>query len=338
MKTKYIVRVIFPLLLVMLAPALRAGSLNPAVIGLFPKNVGEFAYADLRQARQFPWFAQFQEQVLPARFREFEHFLTTAGINPDTQVQELAWAVLTPAASASANGAVADKGMPSADQIVGVALGQYSPDSAEAFFKAHKLATAQVHDYTLYAFGSGTGATDLFFVFIDSNTAAFGQKAMLEHMLDARDGVEESLNANETMSPLINQANGQGVFWGVLNPAYTRFALQQLMPETSQFPAAGQLMGRVVALMISVQGTGSQIQTDFNAVCASAEDASTMAQLLQAAVLLRRYQAAQTNPQLAQLLDAARIVPNGTKLNVSFTMSNDQIASLIRSNTFAMKQ
>ena len=63
-----------------------------------------------------------------------------------------------------------------------------------------------------------------------------------------------------------------------------------------------------------------------------------MAQLLQAAVLLRRYQAAQTNPQLAQLLDAARIVPNGTKLNVSFTMSNDQIASLIRSNTFAMKQ
>jgi len=338
MKPKYAARVILPVLLAMLAPALHAGSVNPAVIGLFPKNVGEFAYADLRQARQFPWFAQFQQQVLPTRFREFEHFLSSAGINPDTQVQEMVWAVLTPAATVAPDGTV-QKTAPSADEIVGVALGQYSPDSTDEFFKSHKLATAQVHNYTMYAFGSGTGASDLFFVFIDSNTAAFGEKSMLEHMLNARDGLEENLNANETMAPLIAQANGQGVFWGVLNPAYTKFALQQLMPEASQFPAAGQLMSKVTALLISVQNFGSsQLQTDFNAVCASGEDASTLAQLLQAAVLLRRYQAGQSNPQLAQLLDAARIVPNGDKLDVSFSMTNDQIASLIRNNTFAMKQ
>src|ERR1700683_5689831 len=101
MKPKDAARVILPVLLAMLAPALHAGSVNPPVIGLFPKNVGEFAYADLRQARQFPWFAQFQEQVLPARFREVEHFLTTAGINPDTQVQQLGWAVRATAASAT---------------------------------------------------------------------------------------------------------------------------------------------------------------------------------------------------------------------------------------------
>ncbi len=338
MKPKYAARVILPVLLAMLAPALHAGSVNPAVIGLFPKNVGEFAYADLRQARQFPWFAQFQQQVLPTRFREFEHFLSSAGINPDTQVQEMVWAVLTPAATVAPDGTV-QKTAPSADEIVGVALGQYSPDSTDEFFKSHKLATAQVHNYTMYAFGSGSGASDLFFVFIDSNTAAFGEKSMLEHMLNARDGLEENLNANETMAPLIAQANGQGVFWGVLNQAYTKFALQQLMPEASQFPAAGQLMSKVTALLISVQNFGSsQLQTDFNAVCASGEDASTLAQLLQAAVLLRRYQAGQSNPQLAQLLDAARIVPNGDKLDVSFSMTNDQIASLIRSNTFAMKQ
>ncbi len=338
MKPKHAARVILPVLLAMLAPALHAGSVNPAVIGLFPKNVGEFAYADLRQARQFPWFAQFQQQVLPTRFREFEHFLSSAGINPDTQVQEIVWAVLTPAVTLAPDGTV-QKTAPSADEIVGVALGQYSPDSTDEFFKSHKLATAQVHNYTLYAFGSGSGATDLFFVFIDSNTAAFGEKAMLEHMLNARDGVEENLNANETMAPLITQANGQGVFWGVLNQAYTKFALQQLMPEAGQFPAAGQLMSKVTALLISVQNFGSsQLQADFNAVCASGEDASTLAQLLQAAVLLRRYQAGQSNPQLAQLLDAARIVPNGDKLDVSLSMTNDQIASLIRSNTFAMKQ
>ncbi len=39
-------------LLAALRPAAsRAGSLNPSVIGMFPKEVGEFAYADLKTAR-----------------------------------------------------------------------------------------------------------------------------------------------------------------------------------------------------------------------------------------------------------------------------------------------
>jgi len=49
------------------------------ILGLFPKDSGEVAYADLKQARQFPWFSQLKQQMLPAKFREFEQFLTTAG-------------------------------------------------------------------------------------------------------------------------------------------------------------------------------------------------------------------------------------------------------------------
>ena len=33
-----------------------AGSLSTSVVGMFPKQVGEFAYADLKSARKFPWF------------------------------------------------------------------------------------------------------------------------------------------------------------------------------------------------------------------------------------------------------------------------------------------
>ena len=35
--------------------ALRAGTLSVDVIAMFPKNTAEFAYADLKVARQFPW-------------------------------------------------------------------------------------------------------------------------------------------------------------------------------------------------------------------------------------------------------------------------------------------
>ena len=72
-------------------PAALAGRLGTDVIGLFPKEVGELAYADLKTARKFKWFAQLKDQAVPARFRQFEEFLRSAGIDPDTQVEELAW-------------------------------------------------------------------------------------------------------------------------------------------------------------------------------------------------------------------------------------------------------
>lgn len=67
-----------------------AGSLSTSVIGMFPKEIGEFAYADLKSARKFPWFPQLRDQLLPSRFRQFEKFLSSAGVDPDTQVDELA--------------------------------------------------------------------------------------------------------------------------------------------------------------------------------------------------------------------------------------------------------
>src|SRR5579862_951974 len=77
-----------------LSPLARAGSLATDVVGMFPQNVGEFAYADLRQARGLSWFPQLQDQMLPARFRQFEQFLASAGIDPNVQVEELAWALV----------------------------------------------------------------------------------------------------------------------------------------------------------------------------------------------------------------------------------------------------
>ena len=47
----------------------RAGQLGADIIALFPKEVGEFAYADLKKARTMKWFPQLQEQMLPERFR-----------------------------------------------------------------------------------------------------------------------------------------------------------------------------------------------------------------------------------------------------------------------------
>src|SRR3989449_11161480 len=185
----------------------RAGRLGSDIIALFPKEIGEFAYADLKKARSLKWFSQLQEQMLPERFRQFEKFLASAGVDPNSQVDELAWGLVAEGMTAKTEG-TGSMDVPTCEEIVGVALGSYNPESTEAFFKQQKLPTFKARGYTLYAFGTGSGANDLFFFFIDSNTAAFGHRAVLEKMIEVRFGSEEGLMRNEKLFPLINEANG----------------------------------------------------------------------------------------------------------------------------------
>jgi hypothetical protein len=307
----------------------RASSLGSDILSMFPKETGELAYADLKEARQFPWFNQLKEQMLPAKFREFETFLSSAGIDPNSQVTELAWALVTTQSTTGAGS------VPSMDQIVGVALGQFQPSSAEAYFTSKKLPIVKVRTFSLFAFGGGSGPNDLFFFFIDSNTAAFGQRQLLEKMIAIRFGEGEGLYSNTDFSSLVNSANGSGTVWAVLNPAYARLAMQQLVPEAAQFPAAAQLSSKLKAMTISIKGS-SGVDAKFEAVCGSTDDANTFAALLQAGLMYRKYQVGNSNPDLGALLDSAQVAPAGDRLDVQLTLTNDQMQSLIKRNTFAV--
>src|ERR1700688_3182133 len=309
----------------------RAGSLGSDILSMFPKDSGELAYADLKEARQFPWFNQLKEQMLPAKFREFETFRSSAGVDPNTQVTELAWALVPGKATVDNPGGA----VPGTEQIVGIALGQFQPASAEAYFTAKKLPIVKIRTFSLFAFGGGSGPNDLFFFFIDSNTAAFGQRQQLEKMIGVRFGEGQGLYANTDFSALVDQANGSGTVWAVLNPAYTRLAMQQLVPETAQFPAAAQLTSKLKAMTISIKGS-SGVDAKFEAVCGSTDDANTFAALLQAGLMYRKYQVGSTNPDLGALLDSASIVPAGDRLDVKLALTDDQMQSLIKRNTFVV--
>ena len=298
-----------------------AGSLSTAIMGMFPKEVGEFTYADLKTARKFPWFNQLKEQMLPSHFRDFEKFLASAGVDPNTQVDELAWGAITATKT-------------SGEQVVGVALGSYDPSSSEDHFKQQKLPMIDYHGYHMYAFGSGTGATDILFMFIDANTAAFGNRHGLEELVDVRTGVTESLLTNDFIFPLIGEANGNGTIWSVLDKTYAHIAMQQLLPEAAQFQQAAPIMGRIRGMTITVDAQ-SGIDAHFQAVCSTPDDANLLAAGMQAALMMRRYQEAQDHPDLACALDQVRVSPAGDRLKIEVPVSQDQLLSLIKTRAFA---
>ena len=300
-----------------------AGTLNTSVIGMFPKEVGEFTYADLKAARRFAWFPQLRDQLLPSRFRQFEQFLSSAGIDTDSQVDELVWGGLTTAKEGG-------------EQVVGVALGSFNPSSNEDHFKQQKLPVIEDRGYHLYAFGSGAGAGDILFTFIDSNTAAFGQRAALEKLIDVRTGVADSLLSNDVLFPLINESNGSGIIWAVLDQNHARLAMQQLVPQANQFPQAATIINRIRAMTIDIEAD-SGIDAHFQALCNSSDDANLLSAALSAGLLYRRYQESQEHPDLAGALDQVQVSPSGDRLKVDAPVSQDQLLSLIRTRALAVK-
>ena len=71
-----------------------AGSLSTSVIGMFPKSVGEFAYADLKAARKFPWFSAALRPGLPPKFPPVRAVSGSSAVDPNSQVDEIAWAII----------------------------------------------------------------------------------------------------------------------------------------------------------------------------------------------------------------------------------------------------
>lgn len=311
-----------------LSPAARAGTLSTGIIGMFPKEIGQFAYADMRQARTQPWFPQLKQQMMPSRFRQFEQLLASAGIDPNAQVDEVAWALVPVVGSG-------ETAVPTSEQIIGVALGSFRPEVVQLYFQQQKLPVVKAGTMTLYAFSSATGPGDLFFTFIDSNTAAFGQRKEVEKLIAVRNGEAESLLRNAELSPLILQANGSAAVWSVMNAAYTRLAMQQLAPETAQFPQAAQLTAKLRALTMQFV-VRTDVQAHFQAVCATAEDANTFAALLQAGLMYRRYQAGNSQPEIAALLDQTSVSPAGDRLDLRITLTPAQVQALIARNTFSI--
>ncbi len=307
-----------------LAPATHADSLDAQVVALFPKNCVDFSYADLAKARQFPWFIPFEMQVLPVRLYRFEKFLTSPQMGPGNQVNGVAWAV--------ASGDISR-----ATGIVGVAIGDFDTQTAESYLDTQKAPSFAFDGHTIYASNSDFGDAEIFFTFLDPSTVVFGDRSLVEDVIRVHNAEEHNLDDNLPMMALINQADDTDVFWGVLDAQGAQAAMRQSVPAAAQFPQAQQWIGKLDALVIGVAGSSDTgLSLSLNAVAATPQDALILSQLFQAGIAMKRYQSAQDDPRLAQILDTVDVAANGPRLGVSLDLTNDQILALIEQNIFAL--
>ena len=225
---------------------------------------------------------------------------------------------------------------PSGDGIVGLAFGQFDPESTRAKLQGLKTPTAEAGRQTLFRCVT---CGDLFVVLLDSNTIAFGQRKPLELMMRVRMGEADNLQQNIDMLPLINQMNDDSMFWGVLAPAGARQVLGKVAPEIAQCPQSGEFFTRITGLALRVRGSDAirdsdKIEGEVEFLSRTPEDSSNLSVLLQAGLLLRKYQSSKAEDEMAKILDTVTIVPIGDSLNLSFSISNAQFIGLVEHNLF----
>jgi hypothetical protein len=324
---------IFLLLSLAISPALHASKLDSSIISMFPKDTSELGYADLNRSRQFSWFPQFEAQFVPDCISGFEKFLENAQVQETPSIAQVAWARVF----LSDRGSSRVSGRPAGEtgQLVAVAAGQFDDETIKLFLDGHNVHSVQAGPNVLYEAQTGMGMSEGYFALIDNQTVAFGPLEGLERILQIRSGSEKALSENAAMMALINQVNGDAVFWGVLDSSETGPAIQHLVPEVMKFPQANGLVGKLKGLLISAKAS-DDIELDFQVDSASPGDAIVLSQLLEAAMLPRRFQASQDNPDLTKILDGMRITPEGSHLDLSLEMTEAQMSTLIERNTFKL--
>ncbi|HSY97928.1 MAG TPA: hypothetical protein VK788_00410 [Terriglobales bacterium] len=299
-----------------LAPAFaNATALDTSVVETFPKDVAQISYLDLKAGRQLPWFPIAEQTLLPLRLRKLEVFLSSAGLDVETQVDTLAWGTVS-ATKTSAEG------------IVGVAAGHFSPSTVENYFSDHNLPTLEHRGVRLLDIGGAPNA--LFLAFLDSSTAAFGERGAIEQLLAVHFQGAQSLAENPVLYPLIRDARQDSLTWTLWNKDYARTAVQQLLPQASRVPQAALLLDHIQSMEFDVVNQ-DELSARSEIRCSTPTDAVTLAALLQAGIAYRQHESAQSGSQPSSIFNGIRVSAYATRVEIQIPLGSDQLESALRS-------
>jgi hypothetical protein len=300
----------------LLAAPAGANSLRSDVLYVLPSESGEVGFIDLQALRASRHYDLLKKRFLPTRFSHFERFIRSMGVDTENDMEWLAWA-LVPAGPEN-----------STELFVGVAQGQFLPESVADYFARQKLPTLDYHGQTLFPFGRGKSERGLLFTFLDASTAAFGTRRSLEGLLDTRLGERESLLKNEALLSQIYDVNGREPIWVVLDEHYTRLAVRQLLPQVAQFEQFGEVVTRFRSGSLYLR-VDREVTLSFQAQCSAPEDVQVLSLLLQTGLAAQSWQVQESNPILSDLLRRTDVRTAGDLLEVSVYADENELQTLL---------
>lgn len=300
----------------LLFPALVSGQgATREAMASFPVDTQQVTYVNLAQLRALEEYPQIRRRVLIYQLRNFQDFLRSVGTDPDKDIDEvvMGW-----------------RGEHSSG-FYGRAEGRFDLERLHRYFTEQRIPIQQYSGCDLYAYGSGEDPADVFFVFLDSTSAAFGHKHELKELLDVRAGTRPALDSNAAFVEWEAELEGTSAQWGI---ATGKAAANQAGPWLSagakQALDPSVVFAPVRAVLYRVDW-GSAITTHVTIICQNSETASAFATLL---TLWRDSRPTATaNPlpsSLATLLQGLEIQASGSRVEMTGSASLDAVDQIMR--------
>lgn len=281
----------------------------------FPADTQQMAYTNLAELRNVPQYPLIQARLMSPQLRNLVMLLRSAGLHPDKDVNELVlgW-----------RGQVQDT-----TRFFGLAEGTFEPGQVHSFFVNNKMVIQHYGGYDLYAFGSGAARRDMFFTFLDSSTAEFGQLDDLKALIDVHNAMKPPLNNNANFRRWEGDLDSLAPQWGISTGLA---AANQAIPWLTQGKKIQfdprSLFGSVKAVLYRVNW-GSQIMAHISIICQNPAAANGFSQLL---TLLRSAQPMirkNMSTALSQILQNMSVEVNGSKLNLEASTSISDLSQLL---------
>jgi hypothetical protein len=285
--------------------------LNSSARTCIPADLLQLISVDYRSLKDSPTAMALKQQLMPDNIKQFEAALKGIGIDPEKDVDTLAFASFR-------DGKQGVKG-------VGVASG---PFNMKAVLKKMKLQSFKPKKYgtaDVYPMDGGFIMT-----FLDDSTLLFGDPVALHAALDTRDGKILALDTNGDMADMMTNVDAAPV-WSILDQQGTQNMMRAAMGDASKIADYETLKKRLLGSRYTMT-FNSGINFDLTVVTSDSGTAALLSSMVKAAIIYKKVNA---TPAEKAAVDNTTVDSDSSNLLLHFKSSDQQFESLMHSDLFA---
>jgi len=285
--------------------------LNSSARTCIPADLLQLISVDYRSLKDSPTAMALKQQLMPDNIKQFEAALKNIGIDPDKDVDTLAFASFR-------SGKQGVKG-------IGVASGPFNMKAVLKKMKLEKFVPKKYGTANVYPMDGGFIMT-----FLDDSTLLFGDSTALHAALDTRDGKTLSLDTNGDMADMMTNVDSAPV-WSILDQQGTQNMMRSALGDASKIADYENLKKRLLGSRYTMSFT-SGVNFDLSVLTSDSMTAATLSSLVKAGILYKKMSA---TPAEKVAVDNTTVDSDSANLQLHFKASDQQFQSLMHSDLFA---
>jgi len=285
--------------------------LNSSARSCIPAELMQLISVDYRALKDSPTALALKKQLMPDNIKQFEAALKGIGIDPDKDVDTLAFASFRSGKQGVKN--------------IGAASGSFDMKVVLKKMKLQKFVPRKYGTSDVYPMDGGFVMT-----FLDNSTLLFGELTALHAALDTRDGKTLSLDTNGDMADMMPDVDSAPV-WSILDQQGTQNMMRSALGDASRIADYETLKKRLLGSRYTMNFS-SGVNFDLTVLTSDSVTASTLSSLVKAGILYKKMNATAAEKVA---VDNTTVDSDSSNLQLHFKSTDQQFESLMHSDLFA---